>query len=88
MLVSLFFLLTFLVGFVGLYFKGKKWLRLWPTFIISATWFGWALWESHCQSMGYNIRVDLLVLVPLVLLLTASLVGYQIKLLSSKKRKD
>ncbi|MHC5142587.1 MAG: hypothetical protein ACYSOY_03180 [Planctomycetota bacterium] len=88
MLVSLFFLLTFLVGFVGLYVKGKKCLRLWPAFIIAGIWFGWALWESHCQSMGYNIRVDLLIIIFLVVLMTASLIGYQIILMLPNKRKD
>jgi len=84
-LAALGFLTLYIIGCVVFFLKGKKIRRLWPMLILVCVWFCWAVWESHCQNMGYNIRVDLLLLAPLILALSIGLTGYQITLLLPKE---
>jgi len=45
--------------------------RAWPTIIAGAGWAVFAMWEWYCKSRGYNIRIDLLVIAPVLYALTA-----------------
>ena len=44
--------------------------RAWPAFIAGIGWVLFAIWESYCNKQGYNIRVDLFVIVPVLYSLT------------------
>ena len=60
----------------GLLWAGCTWLFLsrrrgaWPLAIAGAAWALFAVWEWHCKVKGYNIRVDLFVVSPVLLALT------------------
>jgi len=45
--------------------------RAWAVFITGIGWALFAIWESYCKERGYNIRVDLFVIVPVLYSLTA-----------------
>ena len=87
MLVSILFLMLYAIFFSFFWFKGKRVRQLWPILALTCLWLCWGIWESYCQGMGYNIRVDLLLLVPLILVLTIGLIGYQIIVLLKSTRR-
>ena len=42
----------------------------WPTFIAGIGWIVFAMWELHCRKQGYNIRLDFILIVPVLFVLT------------------
>lgn len=42
----------------------------WPAVVAGIAWAVFAAWEWHCQRMGYNIRVDLFLIYPVMLVVT------------------
>jgi hypothetical protein len=58
----------FLLGYAVLRWRGH--LRAWPLLVSAGAWGLWVPWELHCTAMGYNIRVDLLLLCPLLIWVT------------------
>jgi hypothetical protein len=42
----------------------------WPLIIAGVAWGLFAAWERHCVRMGYDIRVDLMLLYPLLAAIT------------------
>jgi len=64
MLISFTFL-SFYTVYLGIFdFNGKKIHRLWPTLLLGCLWFFCGLWEFYSAKMGYNIRIDLVFLLP------------------------
>ena len=63
------------VVFIGAYFLRR---RAWPILLASVVWALYVLWERHCMAQQYNIRVDLLVIAPVLYTITAGglLVGF------------
>jgi hypothetical protein len=45
-------------------------LRSWPCFAAALLWALYAIWEAALQGKGYNIRVDLLLIHPLLTLVS------------------
>lgn len=45
-------------------------LRSWPCFAVALLWALYALWEAQLQGKGYDIRVDLLLIHPVLTLLS------------------
>lgn len=60
--------LCFLVAAVWLAFRTRH--INWPVIVAAISWALFAGWESHCNAMGYNIRVDLFLLSPILLTVT------------------
>jgi hypothetical protein len=58
----------FLLGYLALLLSGR--FRPWPLLAAAVAWGSWAPWERYCEAMGYNIRVDLLLLCPLLAAIT------------------
>ena len=58
----------FLVGYGALRSTNRP--RAWTLLVASAAWALWVPWEAYSKAMGYNIRVDLLFLCPLLLIVT------------------
>jgi hypothetical protein len=56
--------------FVGWLFGARPWLRVWPSLAMSCVWALYAQYEASMQGGGYNIRVDLLLIHPLLILLS------------------
>ncbi len=44
--------------------------RAWPTAFAGAGWALYAMWELHCKKQGYNIRIDLILIAPVLFVLT------------------
>ena len=42
----------------------------WPPLVAGVAWGLFAAWEQHCVQMGYSIRVDLMLIYPLLLATT------------------
>jgi hypothetical protein len=42
----------------------------WPLIVAGVAWALFAAWEQHCVQMGYSIRVDLMLIYPLLLATT------------------
>jgi hypothetical protein len=42
----------------------------WPSLITGVVWAVFAAWEGHCVRMGYDIRVDLFLINPLLIAFT------------------
>ncbi len=57
----------FFVASLGSFVAGR---RAAPTAIASVGWAMCAIWELFCKNQGYNIRVDLMLVVPLLFVLT------------------
>lgn len=85
MLVSFLVLIVYAFFFGIFYFKNRKVRRLWPMLAVACLWFCWGLWENYCQSIGANIRVDIMLLLPFVFGLTIGLILCQAILLMSKQ---
>jgi hypothetical protein len=60
----------FLLGYLAL--RSSSRFRAWPLLVAAIAWGLWAPWEWHCKEMGYDIRVDLLMLCPALLGVTVS----------------
>jgi hypothetical protein len=58
----------FVVAYGLLRWRGQ--VRAWPMLVAAGAWASWAPWEAHAKAMDYNIRVDLLVICPLLAALT------------------
>jgi hypothetical protein len=58
----------FLLGYAGLRFSGR--FQAQPLLIAGIAWGLWVPWEWHCAAMRYDIRVDLLILYPLIVCVT------------------
>jgi len=43
----------------------------WPLVVVSLVWFLFSGWEWYCKTHDYNIRVDLMLIWPVLLPLTA-----------------
>ncbi|HTM54377.1 MAG TPA: hypothetical protein VL175_10125 [Pirellulales bacterium] len=55
----------FLLGFLALLWTGR-FRTPWPMLAAAIAWGLWVPWEQNCNAMKYNIRVDLLLLYPLL----------------------
>jgi hypothetical protein len=75
----------FLASFVGLLLVCKTPRRYnpWPLLIPTAIWAAYAPWEAYCMAGKYNIRVDLLIIYPIILAATVLGVAGAVK----KRRK-
>jgi len=58
----------FLAGYALLRSTGR--FRAWPLLVASGAWALWAPYEAFATAMGYNIRVELLVLCPVLAVVT------------------
>ena len=79
-LISLFFLLAHLMLWrkTGTLFSLSGVLLL----LSSITWFCYCGWETHCQTQGYDIRIDLILIMPFVIAISVlSIVTTLIKIL-------
>jgi hypothetical protein len=59
----------------GLFFFASLWRfsskgSAWPMFYAGIGWALFAMWELHCKNHGYNIRVDMFMIVPVLFVLT------------------
>ena len=59
-------------GFAGLGLYLSLMLRrvAWPPFAVAAAWLAYAEWEQYCASQRWNIRIDLLLVAPVLAVLT------------------
>ena len=55
------------VVFIGAYFLRR---RAWPILLASSMWALYAFWERHCMVQQSNIRVDLLLIAPVLYAVT------------------
>ena len=64
---------VFFLGFLGLYLLNRKHIQFqhWLLLICAITWGLFAMWEAHCEIMEYNIRVDLLLIYPVLMSFSA-----------------
>lgn len=85
LLIAAAFLICYAAGFAFFRVKGKKLRRLWPALVLGCIWLACGLWEQHCVNMEYNIRVDLMFLLPFTYGLTLGLIICQIILLIPEK---
>ena len=75
---GIFFLTFVFLLLVRLYFRK---LNPWPLLIPTVAWSLFAVWEMHCMAKGYNIRVDLLLVSPILLLGTlGGIIGVFVRL--------
>ena len=64
----------FFTGYLAL--RSSSRVRTWPLLVAAIAWGLWVPWEWHCKAMGYDIRIDLLVLCPMLLGVTVwALIG-------------
>ena len=79
-LIALFFLLVYLALWrkTGTLFSLSGVLLL----LSSVTWFCYSGWEFYCHSQGYNIRIDLILIMPFIIAISAiSIISTLIKIL-------
>lgn len=57
---------VFFLGFIAMYLLNRKHIQFqhWLLLVCAIIWGLFAIWEAHCKTMGYNIRVDLLLIHP------------------------
>ncbi len=55
----------FLLGYLALRLSGR--FRAWPLLVAGGAWALWVPWEMYAKAMEYNIRVDMLLLCPVLL---------------------
>jgi hypothetical protein len=65
--------LLWLIAAATLTFWRKKFA--WPPLVTGTVWAAYAAWEWYCVRMGYNIRVDMFLVAPLLLAFTIFGVG-------------
>lgn len=58
----------FFIGFVLSALLHRS--RSWPLLIPAIAWGMYAPWEAYCQSQKYDIRIDLLLLYPILVVAT------------------
>ena len=58
----------FVVGYLVLRSIGR--FRAWPLLVAGGAWALWIPWEANCKATGANIRVDLFLLIPFLLIVT------------------
>ena len=58
----------FVIGYLVL--RSSRRFRAWPMLVAAIAWSLWVPWEWYAKVMQYDIRVDLLVLCPLLLCVT------------------
>ena len=56
--------------FVGAVYYSVKQQRALPIAVAAVAWALFAMWESYCKQQGYNIRLDLVVILPVMFVLT------------------
>jgi len=63
---------AFFLGFLGMYLFNRKCLLFqhWLLLVCAVIWGLFAVWEAHCKTMEYNIRVDLLLIYPVLASIT------------------
>jgi hypothetical protein len=44
--------------------------RSWPLLTTACVWILYAIWEAYCENQNYNIRVDLMLLPPILVIVT------------------
>ena len=59
----------------GLFFVASMWSSATrrparPTAVAGAAWAMYAMWETYCKKQGYNIRIDFIVIIPVLFVLT------------------
>lgn len=59
---------VFCGGYAAVRLAGR--FRAWPLLVAACVWASWVPWEWHASAMKWDIRVDLLVLCPLLLIIT------------------
>ena len=66
---------VFFVSYFGLRIFRRKVssVQNWPLLIPAVIWGSFAIWEWYCKAQRYNIRVDLLLIYPV--LITVSIAG-------------
>ena len=64
---------VFFLGFLGVYLLNRKHIQFqhWLLLICAIIWGLFAMWEAHCEIMKYDIRVDLLLIYPVLMSLSA-----------------
>ena len=60
---------VFFLSFLCAYLRNRKYVQLrhWLLLVCAIMWGLFAAWESHCVAMEYNIRVDLLLICPILI---------------------
>ena len=63
---------VFFLGFMGVYLFNRKHLLFqhWLLLACAVIWALFAAWETYCKTMEYNIRVDLLLIYPVLVSIT------------------
>ena len=63
---------VFFLGFLGVYLLNRKHMqfRHWSLLLCAVIWGAFAMWEAHCKTMEYNIRVDLFLIHPVLMSLS------------------
>ncbi|HWM91543.1 MAG TPA: hypothetical protein VN493_12325 [Thermoanaerobaculia bacterium] len=61
-----------MAGVLCLLFLLLHWLRrrAWPVLSVAIAWGLWAPWEAYCKAGGFNIRIDLFLIGPVLLIAT------------------
>ena len=82
---------VFLLGFFIMLLLNRRYslCRYWALFICAVVWALFAVWECYCKSQQYNIRVDLLLIYP-ILMVTGifGLVSSIVSLVSGFRKKQ
>jgi hypothetical protein len=55
---------------VRLFNRKSSFARSWPLLIPAITWGFYAIWECYCTVQKYNIRVDLLLIYPILIVVS------------------
>ena len=60
---------VFFLGFLGAYFLNGRHMQFQHGLLLvcAIIWGLYAMWESHCKTMEYDIRVDLLLIYPVLM---------------------
>jgi hypothetical protein len=64
--------LAFFLGYLVIHTFRYKWssVRSWPLLIPAIAWILFAIWERHCTIKESNIRVDLLLIYPVLIVVS------------------
>ena len=60
---------VFFLGFIGICLLNRKHVQFqhWLLLVCAIIWGVFAIWEANCKAMEYNIRVDLLLIYPVLM---------------------
>ena len=63
---------VFFLCFLGVYLLHRKHIQSqhWLLLLCAIVWGLFAIWEAHCKTMKYDIRVDLLLIYPVLMCLS------------------